>query len=235
MGKLSQVLSKRPQLYCREALVVSNKLVYCVISLLTLRKLSRGTALALLAMKFNVKRSRTVRGEKHYSNVSFTRRVDHDAGRHKTSRAPSEPAKCEECGAIYSDRRWTSSSAGSDEAKHNEWRPARRVVCPACRQQREGTPRGVLYIEGTFVHTHQSEIETLLDSEAERAAADNPLARIMSWTEEDGQLTVTTTTEHLAQRLGHALEDAYSGEVHYDFSHENKLTRVYWSRDSSPS
>jgi hypothetical protein len=42
---------------------------------------------------------------------------------------------------------------------------------------------------------------------------------------------LSTTTEHLAQRLGHALEKAFDGKVDYDFSHENKLARVTWRRD----
>ena len=45
------------------------------------------------------------------------------------------------------------------------------------------------------------------------------------------RLTVTTTTEHLAQRLGHAVEKAFGGEVEYHFSHENKVTRVSWQRE----
>jgi hypothetical protein len=43
--------------------------------------------------------------------------------------------------------------------------------------------------------------------------------------------TVTTTTEHLAQRLGHALEKSFGGNTHYEFSHENKLARVNWMRE----
>jgi len=46
------------------------------------------------------------------------------------------------------------------------------------------------------------------------------------------EMTVRTTTEHLAQRLGHALEKAFHGEVRYDFSHENKLAHVWWRRDA---
>jgi hypothetical protein len=42
---------------------------------------------------------------------------------------------------------------------------------------------------------------------------------------------VTTTNEHLAMRLGHALENAFAGKVRYGFSHENKLVRVRWHRD----
>ena len=82
--------------------------------------------------------------------------------------------------------------------------------------------------------THQDEIESLLRNEAERAAEDNALARILEWKRGDGhKLTVTTTTEHLAQRLGHALEKAFCGEVQYDFSHENKLARVSWQREGN--
>ena len=79
-------------------------------------------------------------------------------------------------------------------------------------------------------------LERLLRNEAERAAEDNPLARIMLWRENgDEKLTLSTTTEHLAQRLGRALEKAYDGKVEYDFSHENKLARVSWQRDLTGS
>jgi hypothetical protein len=33
------------------------------------------------------------------------------------------------------------------------------------------------------------------------------------------------------QRLGQALEKAFSGRVHFDFSHEHQLAGVWWRRD----
>jgi hypothetical protein len=96
---------------------------------------------------------------------------------------------------------------------------------------RNGTPRGFVYLDGSFYVTHQKEIEQLLRNEAARAEADNPLARIMEFTRgKEHKLTLSTTTEHLAQRLGHALEKAFAGHTQYDFSHENKLARVKWQR-----
>jgi hypothetical protein len=87
-------------------------------------------------------------------------------------------------------------------------------------------------LDGAFFDAHHEEVEQLLRNESERAAEDNPLARIMEWKRGDGhKLTVSTTTEHLAQRLGHALEKAFGGRAKYDFSHENKLARVNWQRD----
>lgn len=170
-----------------------------------------------------------MRGKKPYTNATFTKRVDHEAGRHRGSRAMTEPAMCRECGAVYINRRWQSASGGIN-AQHTP-RRARLIVCPACLQMRNGTPRGFVYLDGSFYVTHQKEIEQLLRNEAARAEADNPLARIMEFTrDEDHKLTVSTTTEHLAQRLGHALEKAFAGNTHYDFSHENKLARVTWQR-----
>jgi hypothetical protein len=49
--------------------------------------------------------------------------------------------------------------------------------------------------------------------------------------DEKGRLMLATTTEHLAQRLGRSMHKAFKGEVRYDFSHENKLAHVYWSRN----
>jgi hypothetical protein len=170
--------------------------------------------------------------KRKYSNATFTKRVDHEAGRHRSSRAMSEPAVCKECEAVYANRRWTAASSNSGNERHKHLRPAQETICPACEQKRSGEPRGFVYLDGGFFVTHQEEIEQLLNNEAERAAEDNPLARIMDLKPGGGhQLTLSTTTEHLAQRLGHALENAFGGNTHYDFSHENKLARVNWLRE----
>jgi hypothetical protein len=168
---------------------------------------------------------------KRYTNTTFTKRVDHEAGRHRTRRSLPEPIVCEGCGATYSHRRWTREG----EPKGNRSAAkltAQSTLCPACKLERDGVPSGFLYVKGEFFNKHHDEITQLLRNEAERDGEDNPLARIMGWEETDNELVVKTTTEHLAQRLGHALEKAFDGDVRYDFSHENKLARVYWERRS---
>ncbi|MEW6735328.1 MAG: BCAM0308 family protein [Acidobacteriota bacterium] len=173
-----------------------------------------------------------MRSNKRYTNATFTKRVDHETGQQPTSGAPTEPRVCKVCGALYVDRRWTITDARPENTKHQRFRTPQLVICPACEQQRKDVPGGYLHIEGAFFATHRDEIERLLSNEAERAAQDNPLARIMKWERSnEKKLTLTTTTEHLAQRLGHALEKAYCGKVRYDFSHENKLAHVWWHRD----
>jgi len=108
---------------------------------------------------------------------------------------------------------------------------AKAMLCQACRTRASGVPSGYLTAEGAFITYHLDEIERLLQNEADRAAQDNPLARIMSWDRGAGRLALTTTTEHLAARLGHALQKAFDGSVTYGFSHENKVARVTWRRD----
>lgn len=172
-----------------------------------------------------------MRSKKPFTNATFTKRVDHEAGRHRPPRAIKEPAICGDCGAVYMNRRWTTADSFVGKKNENR-RSVKTIVCPACKQKRAGEPRGFVFLDGAFFVEHQKQIKQLLRNEAERAAEDNPLARILECKEgEEHQLTVSTTTEHLAQRLGHTLEKAFGGSVHYDFSHENKLARVSWRRE----
>lgn len=168
-----------------------------------------------------------------FKNATVTKRIDKDSGRHRARRNPDEPMICEICSAVYSDRRWISRNAILKSAdKHPSWRPAETTICPACQQQREGVAGGFVYIEGAFLVSHPDEIERLIANEAERAAEDNPLSRVMKTERVDEDLIIVSTTdEHLALRLGHALERAFAGKVRYGFSHENKLVRVRWHRD----
>lgn len=172
-----------------------------------------------------------MRSNKRFSNTTFTKRVDHDAGSHRTTRALKEPAICSSCGATYVKRRWSKGNGEAQSAAVKYFRPPNMVICPACKQKKTSVPRGFVTIEGPFFVSHREEFQRLLQNEAARAAEDNPLAQIMDWDLSDAKFTVTTTTEHLAQRLGHVLEKAFGGKTNYDFSHENKLARVHWSRD----
>lgn len=171
-----------------------------------------------------------MRSNKPYTNATFTKRVDHEAGRHRPAKALSEPAICEQCGAIYRKRRWSKSDSESMPTLLRD-PGAHLTICPACAQKNSSEPRGFLFLDGAFFRAHDKQIERLLRNEAERAEEDNPLGCIMEWKRSEGhELTVTTTTEHLAQRLGNALEKAFGGSTTYDFSHENKLARVSWRR-----
>jgi hypothetical protein len=171
-----------------------------------------------------------MRTSRRYTNTTFTRRVDHEAGSHRAPKAAPGPRVCERCGAAYQKRRWTL--AGTPQAEGVKLAAPAKTICPACRMAIEGQFAGEVRLSGPFLATHHADIETLLHREAERAAEDNPMARILALTlEAPDRLIVRTSTEHLAKRLGDALHGAYHGTVHYEFSHENKFAHVTWTRE----
>jgi hypothetical protein len=90
-------------------------------------------------------------------------------------------------------------------------------------------PRGYLHVSGEFARTHRPEVEMLLHQEEHRAHLASPAARIVGWDDDgSGGLLVTTTTEHLAHRLGRSLKQCLGGETNHGFLHKNKLALVWW-------
>jgi hypothetical protein len=170
-----------------------------------------------------------MRTSKPYTNATFTHRVDHDGGRHRQGRAPAEPLVCRDCRAVYTRRRWV---AGTSQRARALAGAAREVLCPACQMKHEGNARGFFTLEGGFFTAHRAEIERLLRAEEGRAIEDNPTGRILTWDKSaPAKLTITTSTEHLVERLGHAVQNAYGGKMDYGFSHEDKIARGTWRRD----
>jgi hypothetical protein len=170
-----------------------------------------------------------VRSNKSYTNATFTRRVDYEGGLHRGPRAAKEPRVCRHCGAVYAKRRWVSAS---DRRTTVIGPDAIEAVCPACEKAARGVVQGYLTLGGAFLEAHGADVEALIRNEAARAARDNPLGRILEWDRsKPGTLTITTTTEHLVERLGRALHHAFHGDIDYGFSHANKLARATWRRD----
>ncbi|MGE3273754.1 MAG: BCAM0308 family protein [Vicinamibacterales bacterium] len=174
-----------------------------------------------------------MRSHKPYSNVTFTKRVDHDGGMRRPSRAPREPRVCDRCGATYAGRRWALPPGSYERVLDLKPRTGGVVLCPGCRRVDAGVAGGYLTLSGTFVTAHADELLALLRHEAAHALEDNPTARVMSWSRSARQIRLTTTGPHLAQRLGRAVARAYAGAARYDFSHENQLARVSWQRPAT--
>jgi NMD protein affecting ribosome stability and mRNA decay len=141
---------------------------------------------------------------------------------------PGETAVCSRCHAIYQRRHWFF-----DEALFNRSvsQPAtRQVACPACQKIEDNYPEGEVVLRGDFLGIHRGEIMNLIANEEERAKGLNPLERIVRIGEADGTVTITTTNEKLAQRIGRALQKAYQGEVSYRWSEDTKYLHVQWAR-----
>ena len=140
-----------------------------------------------------------------------------------------EAAVCGQCHALYQGKRWFFDEklfkrlAGSPKM--------REVTCPACRKIEDRYPEGILTLSGEFLSQHRAEIVQLLEKEAARVSSRSVLDRVIQMTPEGkDKLTVETTTERLAQRLGRAVYRAYKGDLQFRWAEMNKFVRVYWSR-----
>jgi hypothetical protein len=90
-----------------------------------------------------------VRTNKPYTNVTFTRRVDHEAGKHRAAKTPPGPRVCIRCGAVFERRRWTRDVTPVARSLRAIAAPV-YTVCPACRQAAEGQFGGEVRISGSF-------------------------------------------------------------------------------------
>ncbi len=139
-----------------------------------------------------------------------------------------ETAVCKKCGTFYQNKRWSLNPA---EVKTLQGEAAvSKIVCPACKRMEDGNPAGIVTLAGDYLLAHESEIlDTIKHIEA-KSRLKNPLGRIMEISQEKATITIATTEDKLAQKLGREIYKAHKGELHYQWSHDQDLVRVNWKR-----
>ncbi|HRJ88849.1 MAG TPA: BCAM0308 family protein [Pyrinomonadaceae bacterium] len=172
-----------------------------------------------------------MKSAKRYTNATFTKRVDHDSGEHRGEAKMRSPAICDKCGSIFDHGRWVAKESVREILGPESWHPSNVTTCPACKQKAAGVAGGYLKVSGVFLQEHGEEIRNLIRNESTEAHKNNPLSTIISFGENNSEISIETTDEHLVQRIGKALTAAYAGDLTFDFSHENKVARVTWHRD----
>lgn len=147
------------------------------------------------------------------------RELDHDP--YHSKRKLAEPTVCPECNAVFLRGRWCwqDSTPG-----------AQQQLCPACQRIKDKVPAAFLTIEGDFLETHSDEIINLIYNYEKREKAEHPLKRIMGSEAQEGRLVFKFTDAHLARGIGEALHHAYEGDVDYQYTKEDIMLRVTWSR-----
>jgi hypothetical protein len=133
-----------------------------------------------------------------------------------------ENALCKSCGLVYRNKRWQM------EAVHGE--ASSEVLCPACQRTEDHNPAGVVTLSGPYLAAHKAEILNTIKHQEAKSREKNPIGRIMEIKEEAGRITVTTTEDKLAQKLGREVYKSQKGELHYQWSHDQSLVRVEWMR-----
>lgn len=135
-----------------------------------------------------------------------------------------EPTFCSSCGLVYEQGRWVDKSRSNKSNAHE-------ALCPACRRKRDRNPEGLVYLSGNYFDDHREEIIHLAKNSEERAKEERPLQQIM-WVDEDSEnLELATTNEHLARRIGKAVARAHDGDLDIKSGDQERLVRVYWSRE----
>lgn len=142
-----------------------------------------------------------------------------------TRKSLKEPTVCPRCGLVYRRKRWEYNPDFEAEAK------AGKHKCPACRKIEDHYVMGIVMIRGGFFAQRRDEIINMLRNEEKKELIHNPLDRIMTIDEHDDWAQVETTSENLAVHLGRMLYHSYGGSVEYKFSDDQKLARVFWTRN----
>ncbi len=134
-----------------------------------------------------------------------------------------EPTRCPQCGAIFAHGRWTWNKAPVE--------PVGDALCEACRRVNDRYPAGEVLLQGDFVAAHRDEILGLARNLERRENAEHPLNRIMGIEDRPEGLLVTTTDIHLPHAIGHALENAWEGDLQMHYDDQGCFARVVWRRD----
>lgn len=135
---------------------------------------------------------------------------------------------CPDCLLIHRNKRWV---ADAKEGKRllSLSRTAREI-CPACRRVADDNPAGIVALSGAYLEQNWQEIQNLINRVAEQSIIKNPLGRIMTIDKGKNGITVTTTNDKIAQKIGREIFKAHKGELIYSWSHDQQLVRVTWNR-----
>jgi NMD protein affecting ribosome stability and mRNA decay len=132
-----------------------------------------------------------------------------------------------ECGAIYSNKRWSHDEQALNTLKRTS---GHTMTCPACQRIHDNNPAGIVTLSGSHLRGHAEEILNLVKHVAAAVNAKNPLGKLMEITEGKETIDLTTTDDKMAQKLGKEIYKAHGGELHFHWSDDQRLVRVRWSR-----
>ena len=137
-------------------------------------------------------------------------------------------AVCTGCRSFYWNKRWYLKEEDATRLTRDMVRSD--VLCPACQRMRDDNPAGIATFTGSYLVAHEDDILNTIRNVEEKARAKNALSRIMEIGQEGNVLTVRTTDEKLAERLGKDIYKAHSGQLEFQWSKEANFVRVNWNR-----
>ena len=134
---------------------------------------------------------------------------------------------CPDCRLVYRGKRWHLDEEEGDRLLSSR---ANKQTCPACRRVADRNPAGIVTLSGRYLEQNWDEIQNLIRHVTEKSRVKNPLGRIMDMEQGTSGITITTTEDKIAQKIGREIFKAYKGDLIYSWSHEQQLVRVTWNR-----
>jgi hypothetical protein len=131
---------------------------------------------------------------------------------------------------VYDGHRWVPEP-GEELKKAASRKGAEKRLCPGDVRLEKRQVEGVVTLKGAFLESHRREIINLVRRVAREARKRKVSARIFEVVDEDRQLTIETTDEHLAERMGKEVEKAFKGELVIKWQEKDTFARVTWRRD----
>jgi hypothetical protein len=162
-------------------------------------------------------------GRTRHVNMGNPRLQEEIHDPYRSSTKVRTPRRCPDCGATYVRGRWRWQGLTPPA-------PA-TLVCPACRRTHDHYPAGEVIIGGSFAAAHAEEIVHLVRNVAAAENREHPLHRVMDVRRSGATIEVKTTDVHLPRRIGHALEDAWQGELKTHYDEQGYYARVTWERN----
>jgi len=132
-----------------------------------------------------------------------------------------EPAVCGGCGAVFHDGRWAWATAPEGVAK---------AECPACHRIRDKQPAGYITLTGALVEGDREVLVRIARNVEKRENTEHPLNRIMGIEMDGGNVLITTTDVHLAQRIGESVMHAQKGTLKIFYGQDEYVVRAYWHK-----
>lgn len=119
---------------------------------------------------------------------------------------------------------WDFSTDGKNSYK------CTKILCPACRRINDKYEDSIVHLKGEFLQNHKDEIMNLIKNTVDEEMAYRPLERIIEIKEENGEIVITTTYEHIARCIGEAVHRACKGTLNMQYPEGQKYIRVFWQR-----
>lgn len=137
---------------------------------------------------------------------------------------------CPRCGAVRLDDHWVAEPDAKLQAELAK-KKRQDELCPGDLRLDRRQVDGIVTLKGGFLVSHRDEIVNLINRVARDVRRRNVAARLYEAVEENSSLSIETTDEHLAERIGKEVERAFKGTLEIKWQKKDSFARVTWQRD----